>query len=717
MKLLVRGLIGLVLLVVVALVATLLLLPPCDGENVRARIQQAVRDNLGRELRYETCELGLLPPSLRVTETTLSGETSDDPPLLEAREIALRVALLPLLFQTVVVDSLVIEGATLRLTRTRDGIELPSLPAADAAGSGEGTESATRDADAEPPSDGGGEDGSVDLAVRELRLRDTTLQLLDRAVSPAVRWELREIDATASGDSLDGPIELEIEATLASGGQVALSGTVTRAGRLDLQARFDQLVIDPLAPYLGDDLEITGRLDGTGAIFGPASSPEKLELDLHGEDVRFRREDLSLRGAVDVRANVLSPAGEANGEFEVDATGAELELAGAFTKPVGTPATLTGRIGPADNGGLAIDDLRLQIKNFEATGRVSSLDPVRAELSAESFDVEGWEALLPGLTGSPPSGRLALDGVVYQADPPDLRGAIQLEELALRSPDAPPLVLRGTLRAEGQQIVSEGLVVETGGETLTVDVRLQSLFDAPRYDVSLKTQGADANALLTAVAGKPDTLHGPLGLDASFRGLLGGDVVSSLEGRIDFGVVNGRLAGVSLLRAVFDRLGAVGSLALDLGKAFGGRDLQRFYGDEFERLTGVFDIANGVARTDDLTFLYRGYGVRLCGTLGLDDLSLDMRGDLTLHEEIDAELAQELGARSSYRPRRREIKLASVKGTLDAPSVSVSSRAAVLLATSYASGSLIDEALGDALGGEAGQVVDSILQGILGGSR
>jgi hypothetical protein len=41
----------------------------------------------------------------------------------------------------------------------------------------------------------------------------------------------------------------------------------------------------------------------------------------------------------------------------------------------------------------------------------------------------------------------------------------------------------------------------------------------------------------------------------------------------------------------------------------------------------------------------------------------------------------------------------------------------VLLAASYAGGSVIDEALGGVLGDEAGQLVDSILEGILGGSR
>jgi uncharacterized protein involved in outer membrane biogenesis len=717
MKLWVRLGVGIVVLAIVVILAGLVLLPRLlSGDAMRARIEQAAREGTGRELRYESLEVGLLPPSLRVIDTALSGATESDPPLLEAREIDLRVALLPLLFGTVVVDSLVADGATLRLTRTADGIELPR-PADEADEPEDAPPDADPPGDAPSSAEGGSETGSVGFAVRRLRLSDSTLRLVDRAVSPAVNWELREIDASGRGSSLDGPIAVEVEAVLASGGRFALEGTASLDGELDLSARLEAVAIDPLAPYLGDGLEIAGRLDGSGAVSGPAASPQKLEVDLHGEDIRFRRDDLSLRGAIDLRAELRDPAGQPAGKFEVDATGAELEVGGGFTKPSGTPATVTGRIAGSEGGGLAFDEVRLLIRNFEATGRVSSLDPLSAELSADSFELDGWESLLPGLATSPPSGRISIEGLAYRAEPPELQGALRLADVVLRSPDAAPITLRGVLLAKGQDISSEDLVAETGGQALDLDARLRSLFDSPRYDFAVRAKAAESNALLTSLLSKPDTLYGPLGLDASFRGPVGGELLPSLGGRIDFSVVPGRLVGVSLLQRVFDRLGSAGSLALDLGKAFGGRDLQRFYGDEFERLSGVLDIQGGVARTNDLTFLYEGYGVVLRGTLNLADLALDMRGELTLHEVIDAKLARELGARDSYRPRRRSIGLAAVRGTLDDPSVRVDARAAVQLAAAYASGGIVDEALGGVLGDDAEDIVEGVLEGILGGRR
>ena len=182
----------------------------------------------------------------------------------------------------------------------------------------------------------------------------------------------------------------------------------------------------------------------------------------------------------------------------------------------------------------------------------------------------------------------------------------------------------------------------------------------------MKAHEADSNQLFTDLLSKPDTLYGPLELDLDLAGGLGGDPLQSLTGTVDFGVEPGRLVGVSLLRAVFDRLGTAGSLVVNLGKVFGGRDLQRFYGDEFELLSGALTLRDGIAHANDLTLRYRGYAVRLEGTLALADLGLDMSGELTLHEELDAAIAQELSL-SDYQPRQRVVPLARVGGTLDAP--------------------------------------------------
>ncbi|MGH0033175.1 MAG: AsmA family protein [Myxococcota bacterium] len=718
MKLLRRIAVGLVLLVVLAVGAALVALPRLlDDPSVRGRIEQAARDAVGRELRYAKLELGLLPPSLRAIDTALAGETPADPPLVEARQISLRVALLPLLFQTVLVDSLVVEGATLRLVRTADGIAWPR-PDADA-------ERAPRDDDAERGADGAEGEASgtgIDLAVREVRLVDTTLLLDDRSVRPAVAWEIRELDATASGRSLDGPIELDLASALGSGGSLAVSGTATRAGDLDLVLRLDDVALAPLAPYLGGDVErLAGRVGGRVSLAGPADALETLDADLSGADLDLGLGDLEVRGPVSAQASIARPTADADGSFELDVTDAELLVSGGFTKPPGTKARVTGRVAPADGGGLALEDVKLVIKNFEARGRLGSLDPLRVELSAEPFELAGWGALLPALADAAPEGRLGLANLRYTAAPQSLTGQVSLDDVSLRSGGAAPIVLDGRLRADGKALVSEALVARAAGQSVDLDARLDDLFGAPRWQVAAAAKDADSNAVVGQLFGKPDTLFGPLGLDATLRGTTGGDLLQALQGRVDFGIVDGKLAGVSLLKAVTDRLGAVGNLALDLGRAFGGRDLQRFYGDEFELLTGVLDIRDGVARTDDLRFVYQGYVATLRGTLGLADLALDMTGDLTIQPELDAEIAQELNLPDGYEPRSRVIPLAAVRGTLDAPKVRLADGAAVRVASAYASsgygGELRDRVEGE-LGEGSGIIVDKgleALEGLLGG--
>src|SRR5262245_39020674 len=92
---------ALVALCVVALVALAVALPRIAGSAaVRARIETAARDALGRELSFERLEAGLFPPALRVVAVRVAGEKPKDPALLEAKEVSLRLALLPLLTRT-----------------------------------------------------------------------------------------------------------------------------------------------------------------------------------------------------------------------------------------------------------------------------------------------------------------------------------------------------------------------------------------------------------------------------------------------------------------------------------------------------------------------------------------------------------------------------------------------------------------------------------------
>jgi uncharacterized protein involved in outer membrane biogenesis len=704
-----------VLLAVGIGVAALLALPSLvESDEVRSRIEQAALEATGRTLSYESLEFGVLPPSLRVMRARVSGETGGDEDLLAADEVSLRVALLPLLIGAVVIDALVVEGAQLRLERGPDGLVLPSAPPKPSR--------ADASAGPEPAAGDEGSDSGLSLGVRSVEVRSSQLTLLDRTVQPAVRWDLSELEARARGESLAAPIDLELSAGLGGGGTLRVTGTSTTGGELDLVLALDAVEVAPLAPYLADVSELAGALSGELRLGGPAAALTQAGADLRGRGMRFRQGDTAVAGDLSLRADVEQPLAAPAGPFELDATAATLALGSGLQKPADVPARLSGRIAPGAGGAIAVEQLRLVLRNLEAQGRVASLSPFVTELSAPAFDVAGWEALLPALADLRPSGPIRFDGLRFASQPPDLRGGAQLDGLSVEAQEGAPVSLRGGLVFEGNALRSEQASVEAAGQVSDLELRVDELFGKPRYRVRLKAREADSNELLTGLLAKPDTLYGPLGLDLDLSGALAGDPLQSLSGTIDFGVEQGRLVGVSLLRAVFDRLGSAGSLAVNLGKGFGGRDLQRFYGDEFELLRGALRIRSGVARTDDLTLRYRGYAVRLAGTLGLVDLAIDMAGELTLNEELDAAIASELSVKD-YTPRQRVVPLARVDGRLDDPRVRLDSGVATRFAAAYAgdayAGKLREKAERE-LGPGAGDLVDQglgVLEGILGGGR
>lgn len=714
MKLLIRLGIAVVVLVILGLVLLAVLLPRlAKSEAVRARIQSATLSALGRELAYRELDVALLPPSLLVEEPRLAGGGPGEAALIEAERVALRVALLPLLARTVVIDSLVVDGAAVRLVRTADGVALP-LP--------------TEPPDAAPAPESAAVEGGgvpVSLAVRALELRDAEVVLEDRTVDPPVTWELRDIDVTARGEALDRPIEIEASLRLGSGGVATARGTATLAGGLDLEVAIDALALGPLRSYVGADGVLDGLLAGIVRVQGPAASPARVSADLAIRDAHFALRDIAVAGAVEARADLVDALGAPSGSFDLDASDAELRYGGAFTKPTGVPATVNGRIVTDERGALGIDDVKLRISGLDATGRVRMGPPLRVEVDSASAELDGAETLVNVLAAAPPSGRVRAEKLRFVSEPPALVGLIHFEGLAVTPSNLDtPITVRGALVAQGTELRSRDLSLVAGGQPLAVDLRLLDLFGKPRYEIEAVADGVDSNALLTAFAGEPDTLYGPLSLRGAFRGAVDPErpFLDALTGEVRFDIEKGRLVGISLLQATFSKLGALGtlgSLAVNAGHLFTGGHVEKYYGEEFERIRGSLRVNGPVAYAEPLALLYSAYGADLAGTLYLTDLSLDMKGRLTLFEEIDASIAEEVGA-EGYQPSRRSIPLASVRGTLDAPEVQIAGNSATKFATRYARDlyagklkGLVDSELGEG----ASRAIEGVLEGLFGGDR
>jgi hypothetical protein len=734
MRLVIRLAGVLIVLVVAAVIALAVALPRLvESDAARARIEEAARDATGREVRYGELDFGLLPPRLVVREPEVQGASSDSPPVFAAAEVALEIALAPLLAWRVVVDSLVVESGTVRLVRTDDGVELPgeaaAAPSSDQAAPSpsprEPSDSAldasplpAREADEERDGDGGG----FALAVRQVALRDCRLLLEDRVVSPATTWEFGDVVATASGESLEDPIDFELSGALASGGSFRASGEAEIEGPFRIDLELEGVVLDPAAPYLATGQRVGGAATGTVSASGTGREAERVSVDVLVRGGELTADDLAVRGEIKIRADLEGGLGSATGSFQLDATDAEMEYGPVFRKGTGTAATATGRIVTGPDGEIGLRDTQVKIKNFEAEVQVETGARTRATVEAEPFALAGWETMIPPLQEHPLSGELGIRSLTVTTEPLEVRGNLALRDVRLRGRrDGAEMVLRGGFRGMGGEIRSEELVAQVAGQEIQLSAKVTGLARRPRLTTGVEADGVESSALIGLVTDKNRTLQGPLQLRGALAGPLGGErpFAETLEGTVRFRVEPGRLKGVSLLEKTFQSVGTAGDAALLAGRLKGGRTLQRFYDDEFEYMGGTLRIGGGLARSDDLRLVYRHYTVDLRGSVGLVDQRLDLRGKLTIDEEIDDAIASEGSSDQQPRPgRSRVIPLARVTGTLDSPRVEITDEAVVRFAALYATQRRrdkwerkIDERLGEGSGSQVLDALDQILSG------
>jgi hypothetical protein len=695
MKILLRVAIVLVVLVVVLLAAAAFLLPDLVASDaVRERIEAAAEGALDRDVAFGGLDFGLLPPSLLVENVSVAGATPKAAPLLAAERVALRIALLPLLTRTVVVDSLVVESAQVHLVRTKHGLELPGVKAggADAGETG-----------------GAGADGGspVDLAVAGVELRDCSVVVEDRAVVPPVTWEVRDLQVRVRGSSLDDPLDFDLGFELGSGGRIAAKGNATLAGVVDAEAELAGVVLASLKPYLPAGTKVAGTLSGAIVVSGPAANPSALRLDVELADGRIEQGDLSVIGTAGVVADLGGGLKTPSGTFDVDATRAEIRSGEAFVKPAGEAATVRGKIASAQDGTLAFDDVRLKLRNFEPTASARIGKRVEVHADAPAFEVAGWDALLPALAGYQLAGPVRIDELALKTAPMDLRGAIRFEGTRAVLPDAGPVQIDGALVGAGNAMKSENLTLTAAGEVIHVDATVSDLDGAIRYRVRTNAASADTNKLVSALSSKRDFIYGMLDFDGDLSGAVAGPrpPLESIDGRVRFNIDKGRMKGVSILQLAFDRMGSVASVAALASQVLGGPNLTPFYEDDFKEIRGTFDVQQGVVRTNDMRIVYRDYAVDLRGLLRLADLGVDMTGIITLGEKISATLGRKGGSGA------QTISLARVTGTLDDPEVQVSPEVAMAFLGGSGASKKLDKVIDDTVGGEVGD----LLKGVLGG--
>jgi len=696
-----RALAALAALLALALVALALALPRIAASDaVRARLSEAVRDATRRELSFTALGAGLLPPRLELDEARLSGDAAG--PAASAERIELRLALLPLLARAVVVRSLVVEDASLRLVRTEQGVRLAGDDLA---------EPPKPERSAEPAQPRSEREGFA-FGVQRVKLRRGALEIEDRTREPAPQLALRELEGELRASAPDAPVAVELSAVLESGGSVALRGEGRSAGPFDARIELGSVELAPFAPYAGA-LEVAARASGTLEVEGESARAGRARMDLRIDAERLAAADFAAHGPLGLQGELAGDLRAPAGPFRIDASEGELRLGSALHKAAGVRGVVSGtlrRERGAGGASLRAESLSLEIGGIRATGDAELSPRRRITLDAPPFEAAALEALVPALEGRDLAGSLALAGLRVEADPLAVFGSLRLDPLGLGGLGAEHLVLRGTLEGSGAEIVGRELRARLAGEEAPLTLQLADLAGSPQLHVAGRLEDADSSALIAALGGDRELLSGPLDLEADLRSPLGAkqQMLAGLRGDVSLHVAPGRLRNVSLLRSAFQ--------ATDAVSAARGKDpkaLRRHYGDEFESLSGRFRIRDGRARTDDLQLVYAGYTAALRGEVGLADRALDLHGELRVGEEVDAAL----GAGSG---RARTIPLASVTGTLDEPRVALTREAIAGIAAAYAGDERrrekwekrLDEKLGEGRGKDVLHALDQVLESL-----
>ena len=465
MRWVLRGVLGLLLLVVLAVVGVLIYVQtPGGSARVLAFGLRAANEALAGKLTAGQLEIRGGHIVLRdVTLETPEGERVAHVDLLE-----IRAALLPLIRKTVHLSVVRIEHPELWLTADDEGMNLdraiasrhptPPQPSSGPLPFTFVVDTFTLDRGAVRFVQGRGEE------ARRVTLTDLGLRAGGRYAGPSGAFDGKLDGRAAVSGMLQGPLQLSVQGagdakTLEANVDLGLAGLVLKASGnrkgSSLQARLERLVVPPtvgraLTPSWTPKVPV--ELSGEGGIEGDAARADlkgragttRLSLEARG-DVKASRLD---RGHIELQhVNLVQlladgPATDLALTADVHGSGKSLEtLTGAADLSVPQSQVRKATVGPvelhatADRGKFDLRELRAVLPGLRVTGRgKGDTKAFQASVDAEATDLALLARTFGGLsaTRAPPlagSGKLHLEatgplrhpGVSAEGNFPSLR--------------------------------------------------------------------------------------------------------------------------------------------------------------------------------------------------------------------------------------------------------------------------------------------------------
>lgn len=279
---------------------------------------------------------------------------------------------------------------------------------------------------------------------------------------------------------------------------------------------------------------------------------------------------------------------------------------------------------------LGADDALLSGSGAVRLGAVPKVD---FDLKGDKLDLDAWLGQsAKAAPAAATSGAAAPAGAKDQAAAPANRALSTAEPdlTALKAVDLAGRLQLGSLRLKGLDLSAVDLQLALAGGQLTLkqfsagvaggQVTASGLLDArqqpARYQVHKRVQGVDVRPLLQTLA-QTDLLEGKGDLEVEVQGsgLSEQALRSRMQGKVNLRLSDGALHGINLAEMIRE------ARATLTGK--GADQVKEVRKTDFSALTASFQIADGVARSDDIQLFAPALRVKGQGQTALVPETLD----------------------------------------------------------------------------------------------
>lgn len=624
MKKIIYILLGLALAAVVAIAALVSLVDP---NQFKPQLAEQVRKSTGRELVMEGDIGWRFWPSLGLSLEKVQLRNPAgfaEPDLLRFAQGDASVALLPLLSHRLEIGKVTLSGAHLFIQTRADGSSnLSGLVKTATADKGDGAQSPA--GDGQPAAPAASEEQPWQISLQGIALVDASALVRDDRSGAVSRLDRLDLDLgqltpgewvpvtlVAKGAQGDLAFDLKGEAQLKPAQEamkselkdLSLSGSLSQPSQ-----RLDAFTLKADRLALGQWSNLTLNLSGAEGAADKPTLAGTLEGTLKAR-LDENRQLLEISDAV----LAASLSGDALPRPQM-----QVKLAG-FAR-----AELDKQSVTLSNLVMGADDALL---SGNGTVHLGAVPRVEFDLKGEKLDLDSWLGQpARAAPAAATSGAAAPAGTKAQAAAPatmepdlaalkavDLAGRLQLGSLRLKGLDLSAVDLQ--LALAGGQLTLKQFSAGVAGGQVTASGVLDARQQPARYQVHKRIQGVDIRPLLQTLA-QNDRLEGKGDLEVQVQGtgLSEQALRSQMQGKASLRLRDGALHGINLAEMIRE------ARATLTGK--GADQVKEARKTDFSALTASFQIANGVARSDDIQLLAPALRVKGQGQSALVPETLD----------------------------------------------------------------------------------------------